>query len=138
MYCTFISFCFFYFKHRDSVSFFVDAETVLQHNHVFSGHQLRVSKVNPRANETVKKPMGSQDPKSQRAVLVAGLKPSIGKDILEMFFENTKRSGGGEIKQIEINEESGRAIIHFADEAGKDILSVCKSKVTHLAKLVRE
>ena len=81
--------------------------------------------------------MASQDPKSQRAVLVTGLKPSIGKDILEMFFENTKRSGGGEIKQIEINEESGRAIIHFADEAGKDLLSICKSKITHLTDLVR-
>ena len=99
--------------------FFVDAETVLQHNHVFSGHQLRVSKVNPRANETVKKAMASQDQKSQRAVLVTGLKQNIEKDILEMYFDNTKRSGGGEIKQIEINEKSGRAIIHFADKTGK-------------------
>ena len=76
--------------------------------------------------------MASQDPKSMRAVLAADLKRSIGKDILEMFFENTKRSGGGEIKQIAMNEESGRAIIHFADKTGKNILSVSKSKDAHL------
>ena len=92
---------------------------LVQHNHNFSGHQLRVSKINLQTNETVKKAMATQDPKSSCAVFVAGLKPNIEKDILEMFFENTKRSGGGDIKQIEINEKSGRAIIHFTEKAGK-------------------
>ena len=110
----------FTFRYISWVSFFVAAETVLQSKvHDISGHQLRVSRVSFQANEPTKKAMASQDQNPGCAVLVTGLKPSTEKDMLELFFENTKRSGGGEIKHIEMNEKSGRAIIHFADKAGK-------------------
>ena len=53
------------------------------------------------------------------AILVGGLHPSTDKEVLGLFFENTKRSGGGEIKDIQMHQESGRAIIWFAETTSK-------------------
>ena len=53
------------------------------------------------------------------AILVGGLHPSSDKEVLELFFENTKRSGGGEIKDIQMYQDSGRAIIRFAETTSK-------------------
>ena len=53
------------------------------------------------------------------AILVGGLHPSTDKEVLELFFENTKRSGGGEIKDIQMYKDSGRAIIWFAETTSK-------------------
>ena len=95
-----------------------EAERILQHKeHDLSGHELQVSRVPPHDPET--KNNTNCNTTSPRAVLVQGIKPSVGRNVVELFFENTKRSGGGEIEQIEINQKSGRALIHFAEEAGK-------------------
>ena len=47
------------------------------------------------------------------AILVEGLGPNTDQEVLELFFENTKRSGGGEIQNIKMYQKSGRAIIWF-------------------------
>ena len=52
------------------------------------------------------------------AISVEGLNPTIGRDVLEMFFESERRSGGGKIVNMQINQKSRRAIIWFADEGG--------------------
>ena len=49
------------------------------------------------------------------AILVGGLHPSTDKEVLELFFENTKRTGGGGIKDIQMYQDLGRAIICFAE-----------------------
>ncbi|CAH1257849.1 PARP14 [Branchiostoma lanceolatum] len=38
------------------------------------------------------------------------------RDILRFYFENTKRSGGGDISQFDIDSEKGRVLITFKDK----------------------
>jgi len=42
----------------------------------------------------------------------------ITKDSLQLYFEHTRTSGGGEIKQCMLNERHGYAIIEFCDPHG--------------------
>ena len=53
------------------------------------------------------------------AILVEGMKSNVDKEVIEMFFESKKRSGGGEINQIKTYQKSGRAIIWFAEAESK-------------------
>lgn len=41
------------------------------------------------------------------------------KDKLQLFLENKKRSGGGEIVELNLDEAKGRAIVKFVDVAGE-------------------
>ena len=40
------------------------------------------------------------------------------KDTLHMFFENARRSGGGDIRELNFDEESATALISFRDAHG--------------------
>ena len=89
-------------------------DSILEHgNHSFLNQPLHVSR------PAVKRDVRSQDNEgATNAILVEGLRPEVGRDVLELFFENTKRSGGGDITDIQMYQESGRAIIWFADASG--------------------
>ena len=54
-----------------------------------------------------------------RTVRVTGLKPTLSKDILEVYFESKKRSGGGDIEDIVIMTGKGEALITFEEPEGK-------------------
>ena len=54
-----------------------------------------------------------------KAILVEGLKTNTDQEVLGLFFENTKRSGGGEIQNIQMYQKSGRAIIWFTEADGE-------------------
>ena len=56
-------------------------------------------------------------------VRISGINSQISVDTLELFFENTKRSGGGDIESIEMVEADEAAVITFTDEAGITSLS---------------
>ena len=56
-------------------------------------------------------------------VRISGMNSQISVDTLELFFENTKRSGGGDIESIEMFEADEAAVITFTDEAGITSLS---------------
>jgi len=43
---------------------------------------------------------------------------SISQERLQLYFEHTKSSGGGDIKQLTVNEQHGYAIIEFCDQQG--------------------
>jgi len=49
---------------------------------------------------------------------------SIAKDMLQLYFENSRRSGGGEIKHFTMNERHGYAIIEFHEPHGHYFISL--------------
>jgi len=51
------------------------------------------------------------------AVLVSGLPPNVSNEILSVFFENEKRSGGGDC-DIYMNESDRTAVVTFHDPQG--------------------
>ena len=51
-------------------------------------------------------------------IKVAGLPESVSQDMVVMYFENKKRSGGGEIKSFNLMLNKGKAVITFKDPAG--------------------
>ena len=51
-------------------------------------------------------------------VRISGISSQVSVDTLELFFENTKRSGGGDIESIEMVEADEAAVITFTDKTG--------------------
>jgi len=51
---------------------------------------------------------------------------NIGKDSLQLYFEHTRSSGGGEIKQFTVNKQHGYAIVEFHDSHGHYFISLCQ------------
>ena len=66
-----------------------------------------------------KLPGDLKDTKETKEILVEGFNAKTNQEMVELFFENTKRSGGGEITDIKMCLESGSAVIWFAESAGK-------------------
>lgn len=59
-------------------------------------------------------------------VQVSNIPASFKQDTLRMLFENTKRSGGGPIENIEYDTNSGKALITFKDSAGICLGTFCQ------------
>ena len=53
-------------------------------------------------------------------IVVEDIPPNTPKQMLQMFFEQKKFSGGGDIKELTFDADSGTATIKFASEDGKD------------------
>jgi len=53
---------------------------------------------------------------------ISEIPPNMTKDKLIMFLENTKRSGGGKISDIQYREYSKMALVAFEDQEGKNFL----------------
>ena len=51
-------------------------------------------------------------------VRISGISSQVSLDTLELFFENAKRSGGGDIECIEMVEADEAAVITFSDKTG--------------------
>lgn len=60
------------------------------------------------------------DNESEIILQVRGVSPSTNAFTVQMYFENSRRSGGGEIKKIEIKD--GIFYIEFKDEQGTFLL----------------
>lgn len=54
----------------------------------------------------------------QRTVEVHGLDSEVDEDMLTMFFENKRRSGGGEIEEVELNPVLGVAYLTYVKAQG--------------------
>ena len=52
-------------------------------------------------------------------VKISGINKEIPHETLELFFENAKRSGGGNIQNIKLLLPIQTAIITYEDEAGR-------------------
>ena len=53
-----------------------------------------------------------------RKLLIQGLAQSITKRELEIYFKSRKRSGGGDIRSVELNSANGEAVVVFEDDEG--------------------
>ena len=54
-----------------------------------------------------------------KTIQVAGLSASTTKDSILNYFENERRSGGGEVENVDLELEAGVAFVTFKDSGGK-------------------
>ena len=54
-----------------------------------------------------------------KTIEVAGLPASTTKDSILNYFENKRRSGGGEVETVDLRLEAGVAFVTFKDIDGK-------------------
>ncbi|XP_033098360.1 protein mono-ADP-ribosyltransferase PARP14-like [Anneissia japonica] len=83
------------------------AEDVSTRPHTIDGQTLKVSLI-------------EESGPSQNTVEVCGFPTSIGKDTLEMYFESERRSGGGDIKDCNMNKNKSIFTITFEDKTAVD------------------
>lgn len=67
-------------------------------------------------------------------VVVSNLKPDVTKDTVEYYFENKRKSGGGEVDKV-VMQDDGKCFVYFNDyHVIKDVLSrehkLCNETVT--------
>ena len=55
---------------------------------------------------------------STTAILVSGIKQTTDEEVLKLFFENRRRSGGGPVQNVDYRKSTGRAVITFYDDKG--------------------
>lgn len=55
------------------------------------------------------------------SVRIEGLHPNINEDLLDLYFSNNIRSGGGEIAEIHIKAFEGVAVLRFHDPEGMEL-----------------
>ena len=92
-----------------SMSSLLVLKTVLQRRqHCLDGASLAV-KVGVLAAEQT----DQEDMEESRTIELNGLAPTTTEDSIRNFFENTRRSGGGDIDSVEFNSEEGFAVITF-------------------------
>ena len=56
------------------------------------------------------------------AIKVTKLPPGTTEEAITLFFENSKRSGGGEVEKVEYDEANHSAVVWFREVEGKDSL----------------
>ena len=72
------------------------------------GASLAVKLGVPAAEQT-----DQEDMEDSRTIELNGLASTTTEDSIRNFFENTRRSGGGDINSVEFNPEEGFAVITF-------------------------
>ena len=92
-----------------SISSLLVLKTVLlRRQHCLDGASLAVKAGVPATEQT-----DQEDMEDSRTIELNGLAPTTTEDSIRNFFENTRRSGGGDIDSVEINPEEGVAVITF-------------------------
>ena len=54
-----------------------------------------------------------------KTIIVTGLAAKTTKDSILNYFENKRRSGGGEVENVELQRDKGVAFVTFEDANGK-------------------
>ena len=68
--------------------------------------------------DDIEKTSGSQeDAGFEITILASGIPPSNSEDSVRYYFENSRRSGGGEVCDIDLSPD-GKAVITFTDVEG--------------------
>jgi len=65
--------------------------------------------------------MSGRGDENSKTIKVSGLPASTTKDSILNYFENKRRSGGGEVETVDLNLEAGVAFVTFKDTGGKFI-----------------
>ena len=69
----------------------------------------------------------SEDQEYDRIILVSNLSEDTTADVLEMFFESTKRTGGGLVDKIYMYQSHRQAVVLFHDKIGEKYSFTCIS-----------
>ena len=56
-------------------------------------------------------------------IIVRNLPPSASEQFLEMYFENTRRQGGGPVTTVELYPDDNTALVEFETADGKQLFS---------------
>ena len=94
-------------------------DRVLQKSHSLSGYDLTIKERKqgaPDSNDS------EGQPHEKKAIEVSGFKSSTSEEMLMMYFENQRRSGGGDIVEIQMNVKTNKATITFQDPTGKQMI----------------
>ena len=63
--------------------------------------------------------MRDSDEEMGKTIKVAGLAANTTEDSVLNYFENKRRSGGGEVETVELRSDTGVAFVTFNDVDGK-------------------
>ena len=132
-----------------NLSIISDAMRTLEHSpHTLNGASLQVllfeefEDENPDDCDENTVGEDSHADENDITIIVKDILPSTSKDAITNYFENSRRSGGGEICKFQYNE--GEAIISFLEVKGKCDSASCLSfrsmdvlHVTHCQKKLR-
>ena len=58
------------------------------------------------------------DHKRTSTILVQKIPPSLDEEFIEIFFDSTKKKGGGPVKQIKLVREKNWATVEFCEPKG--------------------
>jgi len=95
--------------------FLLVVTNVLQHDkHSIDGAALSVSQSYTTSGLTDK-----EEIQESRTIEVTGLASTTTKDSIVNFFENTRRSGGGEIENVDFMPDKGYAVVTFISAQSK-------------------
>ncbi len=84
------------------------------------GARLTIQRYTPQsANNISHIAPPTPQPPDPRCVVVDNIDPDATREYLMMFFQNEKRSGGGEVDKVYIDHGKGRAIVTFKEAEGK-------------------
>lgn len=84
-----------------------------QDKHVLDGAVLNVT-----ASNTYCLP-DKEETQESRVIEVLGLAKTTTRDSICMFFENNRRSGGGEVEHVDFTPEQGIAVVTFIKAESK-------------------
>jgi len=85
---------------------------------VFKGHTMYISEPRQSSETHATQPAISKPQHSLPTVRVSNVPPTMSKEMLSMYFENSRRSHGGEIKDIRLVPGKKKAFITFKDPTG--------------------
>ena len=113
--------------------FYVVAARLLESGSVtFKGHTLLISAPGQSPDTSGTQPDISEPLHRTDTIKVSSVDPfSVSKDMLSMYFENFRRSRGGDIKRLDLVPEKKKAFITFKDPSGAlCCLTVCDVLLT--------
>ena len=91
------------------IPFLIVANRVVQREkHTLNGATLDVSLENSDRNKDVEK-----------TIKITGLAAKTTKDSILNYFENKRRSGGGDVESVDFQSDTGLAFVTFVDVDGK-------------------
>ena len=76
------------------------------------------------ANLEVTKEMSEEHKEAAKTIMVTCLAAKTSKDSLWNYFENQRRSGGGEVESVTIQRDTGTAFVTFEDADGKSLCTL--------------
>ena len=104
---------------------------VLKKSHSLSGCNLTVKEKKGGALDMTD---SAAQPHLNKAIEVSGFKSDVSEEMLMMYFENTRRSGGGDILEIQMNARTNNTIITFEDPTGKRMVGFVSAVLNRLLR----